>query len=143
MPVEAIVLINAMIPLPGETAGEWWGNTGSEKAQEAAATDGGYGPMTLETYFLHDVPAEVAAELEQHAHDESEAAFASVCDFEAWPAVPTRVLAGEDDRFFPVGFQRTVARDRLGLDVDVLPGGHLMVLSQPNLVAGYLMAVTR
>ena len=28
LPVSELVLLNAMIPAPGETAGEWWGNTG-------------------------------------------------------------------------------------------------------------------
>jgi hypothetical protein len=48
-------------------------------------------------------------------------------------------LAGSEDRFFPVAFQRTVARERLGVDADVLPGGHLIALAQPELVANYLM----
>jgi hypothetical protein len=29
------VLVNAMIPRPGETAGEWWGNTGQGEAARA------------------------------------------------------------------------------------------------------------
>ena len=27
-PVRLLVLVNAMIPSPGETAGEWWDHTG-------------------------------------------------------------------------------------------------------------------
>jgi pimeloyl-ACP methyl ester carboxylesterase len=46
--------------------------------------------------------------------------------------VPTRVIAGPGDRFFPLEFQRRVARDRLGTDVDVIPGGHLVALSHPT-----------
>jgi hypothetical protein len=34
-----------------------------------------------------------------------------------------------------VEFQRRVARERLGLDVVELPGGHLNALSQPEAVA--------
>ncbi|WP_344139742.1 hypothetical protein [Pedococcus bigeumensis] len=60
-------------------------------------------------------------------------------DFTAWPAHGARVLVGADDRFFPVGLQRRVARDRLGVEVDVLPGGHL----QPRAVADYLLEPTR
>jgi pimeloyl-ACP methyl ester carboxylesterase len=52
---------------------------------------------------------------------------------------PTRVAAGADDRFFPVEFQRRVARERLGLRADVLPGGHLNALSQPRALADYLL----
>ncbi len=45
--------------------------------------------------------------------------------------MPTRVIAGRDDRFFPLDFQRRVARERLGAEVDEVPGGHLVALSQP------------
>src|SRR5262249_18107958 len=30
--VRMIIFLNAMIPAPGETAGDWWGNTGSAAA---------------------------------------------------------------------------------------------------------------
>src|SRR5690348_1989111 len=36
--LDAIVLVNAMIPLPGESAGAWWGATGSEQARRAEAS---------------------------------------------------------------------------------------------------------
>ena len=49
------------------------------------------------------------------------------------------MLCGADDRFFPLEFQRGVARDRLGVDADVLPGGHLIALSRPDAVADYLL----
>jgi hypothetical protein len=50
-------------------------------------------------------------------------------------------VAGADDRFFPAEFQRTVARDRLGLEADVLPGGHLIALAQPARLTDYLLCV--
>ena len=59
----------------------------------------------------------------------------------AWPPVPIRAVAGSDDRFFPVGFQQALARDRLGINADVLPGGHLISLSQPARLAGFLLGV--
>jgi hypothetical protein len=138
-----LVLINAMIPEPGETARDWWAHTGALEAQAEAARAGGYGPFDVETYFLHDVDAAIAAEGESYQRVEADIAFESVCDFSAWPAIGVRVLAGEADRFFPVGLQRRVARDRLGVEVDVLPGGHLLPLVQPRLVANYLLQATR
>jgi hypothetical protein len=91
-----------MIPLPGETPGGWWGHTGSEPAWTAAAARGGYrADFDLEIYFLHDVPPDVAAAGASHQHEEAETVFRSVCDFDAWPSVPIRVVAGADDRFFP------------------------------------------
>jgi hypothetical protein len=50
-----------------------------------------------------------------------------------------RAVGGADDRFFPIDFQRRVARDRLGIDLDVLPGGHLIALAQPAPLVDYLL----
>jgi pimeloyl-ACP methyl ester carboxylesterase len=139
-PVSAIVLLNAMVPLPGETPGQWWDAVGQEQARVAAAHDGGWPvELDLHTYFLHDVDPQLAAEGEPHQREESDAVFASVCDIRAWPEVPTHVVAGADDRFFPLDLQRRVARERLGTEPDVVPGGHLAALSHPAEVAAYLL----
>ena len=141
VPVDLLVLLNAMIPLPGESAGEWGANTGATAARDAAAQAGGYPTgYDLETYFLHDVPPEIAAAGEPYQKPEAEIAFAQPCDIKEWPGVPTRVVAGRDDRFFPVEFQRRVARDRLGLGTDEVPGGHLAALSYPAELADRLLA---
>jgi hypothetical protein len=139
VPVHSLIFVNAMVPVPGETPGSWWANTGAAGARDAAAAAGGYGDFDLATYFLHDVPPEIAAEGEAYQRPEADAVFASQCDFAGWPAVPIRVLAGAQDRFFPAEFQRGIARDRLAVPADVLPGGHLIALAQPALVAGYLL----
>ena len=131
-PARLLVLVNPMIPRPGETAGEWWNNTGWEPARIAAAQAGGYpAEFDLATYFLHDVPADVVAAGEAHQRPEADIAFGQPCAIDRWPDVPTRVLAGRDDRFFPLEFQCRVARERLGADVDEVPGGHLVALSRP------------
>jgi pimeloyl-ACP methyl ester carboxylesterase len=142
VPVAALVFVNAMIPRPGETPGAWWDNTRWADARIAAAEQGGYGSeVDLGVYFLHDVPPDVAAAGEPYQRPEADVVFGSVCDFAAWPPVPIRALAGSDDRFFPVGFQQALARDRLGINADVLPGGHLISLSQPARLASYLLSV--
>ena len=140
VPVRAVVLVNAMIPVPGETAGQWWDNTGWAQARDAAADQGGYPrEVDLAVYFLHDVPPEVAAAGEPYQRPEADVVFGSECAFTAWPPIPIRAVAGADDRFFPVDFQQALARDRLGVEADVLPGGHLIALAQPARLAGYLL----
>ncbi len=57
-----------------------------------------------------------------------------------WPDVPTRFLQGRDDRFFPVEFQRRVARERLGIAPDEMAGGHLVALARPKALADRLEA---
>jgi hypothetical protein len=141
VPLRGLVFVNAMIPAPGETPGAWWDNTGWLAARTAAAERGGYGTeFDLAVYFLHDVPPEVAAAGAAHQRPEADVVFGSVCDFAAWPPVPVRAVAGADDRFFPAAFQRALAASRLGVDADVLPGGHLIALSHPAELADYLMA---
>jgi pimeloyl-ACP methyl ester carboxylesterase len=140
-PVRTLVLVNAMIPVPGETPGAWWDDTGSGQARAEAAVAGGYSQDFDEvTYFLHDVPAEVLADEEGRPRPEADAVFSSVCEFDAWP-VPVKVVAGRDDRFFPAAFQQATALDRVGVAADLLPGGHLIALSQPDALARYLLAV--
>jgi len=140
MAVRRLLFVNAMIPAPGETAGEWWDNTGSTEARLEAARHHGYTEdFDLDTYFLHDVPAEVVAEGAAHQRNEADAAFSEPCRFESWPDIDIQVIAGADDRFFPLAFQRRIARERLGRKVDALPGGHLVALAHPRGLADLLL----
>jgi Lysophospholipase len=142
LPVAGIVFLNAMIPVPGETPGGWWDAVGhgtAMRASDLAAGRDPNAPFDLETYFLHDLPDDLKAQITQHGGQDTAASFASTCDFAGWPDVPIHVVAGRDDRFFPIGFQRRVARERLGLDVDEVPGGHLAALSHPAEVAQTLL----
>jgi pimeloyl-ACP methyl ester carboxylesterase len=140
-PLAGLIFVNAMIPNPGETAGDWGDAVGSTEARVAAAKRHGYSEkFELHTYFFHDVPAEIVKEADHHEREQSEAIFGDKCDFTAWPKIPIRAIAGADDRLFPVDFQRKVARDRLGIELEVVPGGHLAALSHPTELAAALVA---
>ena len=141
--VRELVLVNAMIPVPGETAGQWWADVDSATAQREAAAAGGYGEFDPATYFLHDVPSDVAAEGEPYQRPEADIGFTQPCDFTAWPNIPIHVLVGADDRFFPAAFQRRVAQERLNIEADLLPGGHLIALANPAGVAEYLVGLAQ
>jgi pimeloyl-ACP methyl ester carboxylesterase len=144
LPVRLLVLLNAMIPVAGETGGAWWENTGQAKAQaELAAAQGRVVSEGIDVLvdFFHDVPAEVTAEAMRRGDpSQSMTPFSRPWPLDRWPDVPTRVVGGRDDRLFPVEFQRRVARERLGLDIDVIPGGHLAALSRPVDLADRLEA---
>lgn len=147
LPVAELVLLNAMVPLPGETAGQWWENTGQAKARSeyAAATGRGVDPeFDVRVDFFHDVPPEVTEEAFAAGGAAPPAAlFGQPWPLAAWPDVPTRFLQGRDDRFFPLEFQRGVVRDRLGLEVEEIPGGHLVALSRPRELAEALVRTAR
>lgn len=137
--VRLLVLLNPMIPLPGETGADWWRAT--DHAARRAET--GLGPFDPVDDFLHDVPDAVAAVVQRSDRQPSERSFAEPWPAPSWPAVPTVVLQGADDRLFPVTFQRDVARERLGTEVETLPGGHLVALSRPVQLAARLEALAR
>jgi pimeloyl-ACP methyl ester carboxylesterase len=130
-----------MIPLPGETGGDWWENTGQAEARRDKDRRDGR-PEDAEfdvfTYFLHDMPAEVLDTAEANARPQSETPFGQPWPLDAWPDVPTRVLVARDDRFFPAEFQHRVAKERLGIAADEIPGGHLAALSHPVELADQL-----
>ena len=142
LPVAELVLLNAMIPKPAETAGEWWANTGQAEAMRAndlrdgRDPDAGFDPQT---HFLHDLPPAVLALLTSSGDEPAASLFETGFALERWPDVPTTVLAGRDDRFFPYEFQCRVAKERLGLDAERLPGGHLLALSQPATLVARLL----
>ena len=149
LPVALLVLLNAMVPKPGETGGQWWAATGQAQARaEAARREGRTATDDLDPFedFFADVPDEVVAEAMRGGDPpQSGTPFTQPFPLERWPDVPTRVLVGRDDRFFPADFQRRVAKERLGIDVDELPGGHLLALSRPVELAerllGYLSQI--
>jgi pimeloyl-ACP methyl ester carboxylesterase len=139
--VDLLVLVNAMAPAPGETGGDWWGNTGQEAAAAGfARREGRPDGFDVVRDLFHDVPPDVVEEALAGDPPQSGTPFGQPWPGTRWPDVPTRFVQGRDDRLFPLDFQRRVARERLGIEVDDMPGGHLVALSQPVELARRLAA---
>lgn len=139
---ELVVLVNPMTPVPGESPGDFWEASGQSAAAADYRTRIGLGRSEFDPVedFFHDVPDDVReAAFASPEPGQADAPFSQPWPLEAWPDVPTRVLQGADDRLFPLEFQRRVVRERLGLDVDTMPGGHLMALSYPDELAEHLV----
>jgi pimeloyl-ACP methyl ester carboxylesterase len=108
-----MVLINAMVPRPGESAGERWASTGQDRARAEYYKRLGLELPTafdpLEAFF-HDVPADVVAQAMARGAPvvRFDTLFSQPWPLPAWPKVPTRFLQARDDRFFPPEFQRRV-----------------------------------
>jgi pimeloyl-ACP methyl ester carboxylesterase len=139
MPVDLIVLLNAMVPAPGESPGDWWNNVDQPRARaEYAAQEGRSvdGEFDVWEEFFHDVPFDVIAQAKARGETpQSGTPFAQPWPLEKWPDVPTRFLQGRHDRLFPLKLQRRIVRERLGIALDELPGGHLVALSRPEELA--------
>jgi pimeloyl-ACP methyl ester carboxylesterase len=118
--VRELVYLNAMIPAPGETAGEWWDNT----AHPVEFGD------DLVAIFLQLTPPEIVAEAYNHVTEETGAMGQPFPD--DVPAVPTRVIHAQDDHCFPLDWFRPIAKERTGSEPVVIPGDHCVALSRPE-----------
>ena len=99
--VGKLIFVNAMLPVPGETAGDWWENTCAIRARIAAAESAGYRTeFDLQTYLLHDLPEGSYGQDRRTSANEAEFVFSQPCNFRRWPQIPVRVIASADDRFF-------------------------------------------
>ncbi|MFC6085928.1 alpha/beta fold hydrolase [Sphaerisporangium aureirubrum] len=140
VPAGLLVLVNAMIPVPGETPGDWWGNTGWEQARREQDELDGRAPDDDIALFLHDVPRELAEEALKRSRPQSATPFTTPWPLPSWPQVPTRFLLCRDDRFLPAAFLRRLAGERLGITPDEMDGGHTVALSRPRELADRLEA---
>jgi pimeloyl-ACP methyl ester carboxylesterase len=130
LPVILMVLLAAMTPRSGESPGEWWANTGHVFPD----------PFDPEVIFAHDLPPDLAEASRAHLREQSNTPFEKPWPLDAWPDVPTKFLLCRDDRFFPAEFQRRLVHERLGIDPDEMPGGHLPALAHPDELVARLEA---
>ncbi|MDQ3981463.1 MAG: alpha/beta hydrolase [Actinomycetota bacterium] len=126
-----LVMLNAMVPYPGESPGEWWESTGWTGRPLETGQD------FMEVFF-HDVPEDVAAEGMKRGRPQSGTPFERPWPLDEWPRVPTVFLVGRGDRFFPARFQQRVLRERLDTAAEEIDGGHLIALSRPKELADRL-----
>jgi pimeloyl-ACP methyl ester carboxylesterase len=142
--VDLLVLLNAMIPVPGDTFNGWGVNTGSRAARRGYHASLGLSSVEAEdaaVVYYHDFPSELRAVAQARTwQNQSMARLNEPWPLASWPDVPTRALAGHHDRMFPLEFQRRVARERLGIDVDEIDGGHMVAISNPGALADRLEA---
>lgn len=137
--VRLLILVAPMIPAPGESPGAWWSNTGQTTARRQQEEAEGRDPdaeFDVMTTFMHDVPSHVVADAFARGEPrQSDTPFADPWPLDAWPNVPTTVIAGRLDRLFPLVFMRRLALERLGVAADVIDTGHLPALSRPDELA--------
>lgn len=133
VPVDLMILLSAMIPLPGESMGAWWSGAEYEKVGVSIDTE-----EQMIDAFLHDVPVAFAKEALAHGREQSGARWDEPSPLKAWPDVPTRFLLCRDDRFFPPEYMRPLVRERLGIEPDEIDGSHSVMLSRPAELADRL-----
>jgi pimeloyl-ACP methyl ester carboxylesterase len=118
--VQLLVLVAGMVPLPGESAEQWWVNTDYPGSEEETVNA-----------FFHDLPRELAQEALRELRPQSGAPMVEPSPLRAWPKVPTRAVIAREDRLFPPDFLRRVTEERLGFTPDEVSGGHFPMLGHP------------
>jgi len=136
--VRLLVMLQAMIPLPGEAPGEWWAASGYDRARREQDARDGRAEHDLVTLFVHDLPPQLAAEALSRQKAQASTPFTQPWPLPVWPDVSTKVLLSSGDRFFPADFMRRVARERLRITPDEMPGDHLPMLGHPTELADRL-----
>ena len=120
-----LVFVAAMIPKPGETAGDWWATSGFHDV---------WGDQEMDDmeHFFHDLPPKVLKEtLERGEPEQTGRVMTDPFPLAALPAIPTRGIAATNDRFFPVAFMDRLIRDRLGVEPEHVAAGHRPALANP------------
>ncbi|HEX5191147.1 MAG TPA: alpha/beta hydrolase [Streptosporangiaceae bacterium] len=126
---DALILLTAMIPAPGEAPADWTANTGFDRVMRQQ----GQGDV-----FYHDVPPDLAAIARSKTRAQSDTPGRDPWPLSSWPDVPTRFILCTQDRFFPPEFMGQVVADRLGIVPDEIASGHCAALSQPVELAAML-----
>ena len=143
LPVDLLVLVAGMIPVPGESPARWWDNTGyaeaMQPARQGSEDTGDDDPLDT---FYHDVPRPLAEEAMRRERGESNTAYHDPWPLDTWPAVPTRFVLCSEDRFFPPEFMRRVVAERLAIVPDEISAGHCVALSHPEELAELLIGYT-
>lgn len=134
----ALVYVSGMVPCPGERPGDWWEATGCLDAQRSAAEAGGYDAGDMDALFYNGVDAAVVAGVVER--DQSDTPMDAPWPGDSLPQLPTRFVLFADDRFFPEPFMRATVARRLGIEPEVIPGGHMAMLSHPGELADRLVA---
>lgn len=133
LPVAHLVLVTAMVPRPGETAGEMFAATGYAPEPQADPS-----PMSM---FLHDVDQTLAIEALARGRDQSGTTLEEPWPLASWPDVPVTFVLARNDRLFPADWVRSVAAARLGVVPIEIESGHCVPLAQPRALADILEGV--
>ncbi|MEV6416418.1 alpha/beta hydrolase [Kribbella sp. NPDC051718] len=129
LPVELIVFVAGMIPLPHEAASEYWSNTEYDWNGDPDSD-----------YFFQDLPVELAAEARRRLRPQAGQPMDEQALFDRWPDVPIQAVIATEDLLFPAGYLRKLTVDRLGVEPAELPGGHFPMLGHPVELADLLQS---
>jgi pimeloyl-ACP methyl ester carboxylesterase len=130
IPTALLVFVAGMVPAPGESGSDMFGNTGYEQEPQDDPSD--------LAVFMHDVPRALAEEALSKSRNQASKGWEDPFPLDRMPDVPVRAVIGTIDRVFPPAWLEKVVVDRLGIVPDRIESGHCVALAKPVELAAML-----
>ena len=141
-PPRRMVFLAALVPEPGLSIIEQARSDPSMFNAAWARQDPKSETMARE-FVYHDCPPDrLAWAMSTRIFFYARRALEEPCPLAQWPPAPTSYIACADDRTLTPEWQCRVARQRLGVEPFVLPGGHSPHVSRPEALADLLERLT-
>jgi pimeloyl-ACP methyl ester carboxylesterase len=142
-PVAGLVFVAAILPRPGEPAGSVLGpeafSAGFDELLAGQQASGAWSREAATAAFYHDVDEPLLSEAIAALRGQEFGPTVEPWPLAAYPDVPMRYVACDDDRIIDPGWQVQTARERLGVEAEVVPGSHSPMLSRPAALADLLL----
>jgi alpha-beta hydrolase superfamily lysophospholipase len=142
-PVAGLVFIAAALPIPGEPASSGVPpeslSDGFPELLAALDPTVGWTREAAIAAFYHDVPEPLLSEAIDALRGQEFGPTVVPWPLAAYPNVPVRYLACDDDRTIDPAWQVRTAKERLGIDAEVIAGSHSPMLSRPAELADLLL----
>lgn len=138
-PVSAMVFLAAFLAQPTTSASEQRTQEGIDPPFSPTVNDWfdlgdglwRIGPETATQLFFHDAEPETAAWATAQLRPQWYGVFEEDTPLTAWPDVPSHVIACGDDHAINTDWVLGAARERLGVQPHLVPGGHSPYLTIP------------
>ena len=145
-PVRHLVLLAAMLPIPGVSANDQRANEpvdGLIPPKTAEWTGLGddvwmVGPATATELFFHDASRATAAWATARLRPQCYRVMSEASPLTAWPSVAVTSIVCRDDRAMNPAWCRSAARDRLGIEAVEIGGAHSPFMTRPAELASML-----
>jgi pimeloyl-ACP methyl ester carboxylesterase len=147
-PVAHLVFLAAMIPPLGGSVGAFLAERSDLSPKDMLADmaevgSGGAHIMPLDRaihWFFHDCDLSIAARAATRLRPQSSTPLAAPYPLDRWPEVPATYIQCQEDRALPAGWS-SVAKEQLGIEPIVIPGGHSPFYTNPTRLAELLLAL--
>ncbi len=142
-PIRRLVFLCALLPRPGnafDSPGSSVPPAAAGLGVDEAGTSRWTGDRVLELLY-GDCDGEVARSAARSLRPQASLPFTEVTPLRSWPEVPSTAIYCAEDRTVPPALFAPVARDLLGREPLLFPGGHSPFLTRPAELAAVLHSV--